>query len=410
MESTNPFTKDLLFNHVHHTDIQLYKIIEDSNHVFKKWANLALCDRRKLNLVLAANLDKGKLKYAALISAEMGKPIKESIAEIEKCIWLCKHYSTEESIDIQSINIITEASNVFVSYEPIGVLFAIMPWNFPFWQVFRFAIPAITVGNTVILKHAPNVNGCGIAIEQLFKDSGYPSHVFSTIIIPAKRSEVVISHPYVKGITLTGSELAGKSVAALCGKYLKKCILELGGSDPFIVFEDADLELCCTAGLRSRMLNAGQVCIAAKRFIVHRSLYQHFIEFQLKKITDLVCGDPMDEKTEIGPMARPDLVDQLDNQIKQSIDLGAKLLCGGKRSKLHPQIYEPSLLIDIQPNMPVFKDETFGPVMAIMPFDTEEEALELANNSRFGLGASIWTKDLAKAKRLLSKLEAGAVF
>ncbi|PKP52949.1 MAG: succinate-semialdehyde dehydrogenase [Bacteroidetes bacterium HGW-Bacteroidetes-1] len=410
MESINPFTLETLNTYPEHNQGKVQEILDASNRAYNIWKKIDIEKRRRLNQALAENLKLNKTSFALLITNEMGKPIRESIAEIEKCIWLCEHYAQETTLDFSSKKIHTEAKSVFVSYEPLGVLFAIMPWNFPFWQVLRFAIPALTAGNTVILKHAPNVTGCALAIEKLFLSSGFTKDAFSVIIIPAERSVEIISSPTLKGVTLTGSEKAGKAVASLCGMYLKKCVLELGGSDAFIVFNDAELNNCCKAGLKSRMLNSGQVCIAAKRFIVHNSIYQDFILFQKTAIEKLVLGNPLEENTDIGPMARPDLLNQIEKQVLDSKKMGAQIICGGERSKIYPNVFNPTLLCNITPDMPVFLEETFGPVMAVITFDSEEEAIEIANNTRFGLGASIWTKDNSLVERILPRIEAGSVF
>jgi succinate-semialdehyde dehydrogenase / glutarate-semialdehyde dehydrogenase len=410
MKSINPFSQEIIGNYEVHDKFQVNEIIEKVNQAFQKWRKLQLIERRQFNLKLAGKLEEKKEFYAQLITNEMGKPIKESIAEVEKCIWLCKHYASSESFDIQPKRIKTEARKAFISYEPSGTIFAIMPWNFPFWQVFRFAIPTITAGNTVILKHAPNVTGCALAIEDAFLSSGFSENVFRSVVIPAERSEEIIRHSYIKGVTLTGSENAGRSVAALCGKHLKKSVLELGGSDPFIIFEDAELQLCCSAGMRSRMLNSGQVCIAAKRFIVQDTIMDKFLLEQKQALEALVLGNPLLTQTDLGPMARPDLVDQIENQVNESVKLGAKIICGGKRSSLHAQIFEPTLLTDVSKGMPVYDDETFGPVMVAIPFSTKEKALEIANDTRFGLGASIWTQNIELAHDMMPRIEAGAVF
>jgi succinate-semialdehyde dehydrogenase / glutarate-semialdehyde dehydrogenase len=410
MVSINPFNQEIIGNYELDDRFRIMSIIENSNEAFKEWKKTDLNIRRWFNLELARILETKKEIYAKLITNEMGKPIKESTAEIEKCIWLCKHYASNESFDLTPKVIKTEAKEVYLSYEPIGTVFAIMPWNFPFWQVLRFAIPSLTAGNTVILKHAPNVTGCSIALEDAFVSSGFPKNIFRSVVIPAERSEEIIGHPYIKGVTLTGSEKAGKAVGTLCGKYLKKCVLELGGSDPFIIFEDAELSLSCSVGLRSRMLNSGQVCIAAKRFIVQDSIVEKFILEQKESLNALVLGNPLMTATDLGPMARPDLVDQIEIQVNQSVEMGAKVIYGGKRSDTHPQIFEPTLLSDVRKGMPVYDDETFGPVMVVIPFKTKDEAVTIANDTRFGLGASIWTQNIELARELIPRIEAGAVF
>jgi succinate-semialdehyde dehydrogenase/glutarate-semialdehyde dehydrogenase len=410
MNSINPFTGKQIAGYNEFSLQEIKETIEVLHFGFLNWRKKKLNDRCLINSRLAVLLTENKEQLATLITSEMGKPIAESMAEIEKCAWLCRHYSDPVTLGIEPITIKTDASQSTVRFEPLGVIFAIMPWNFPFWQVFRFAVPSISAGNTVILKHAQNVTGCALAIENLFKQAVPDSHVFKTVVLQASRTEEIISHPYIKGVTITGSEHAGKTVAGLAGKHLKKVVLELGGSDPLIVFGDADLKKCCVAALKSRMLNAGQVCIAAKRFIVHSSIYNQFIEEMTLAISKLKLGDPMDSETNIGPLARPEFVDEIEEKVNKSVEMGARIITGGYRDKDHRGIYMPTLMTDIQDNMPVFCEETFGPVGVVIPFNTDEEAIQIANNTRFGLGASIWTEDIEKAKRVSSELESGCVF
>lgn len=410
MKSINPFTTKQIATYNEFSIQEIKETIEVLHFGFLEWREKKLNDRCLINSRLAVLLTENKEQLATLITSEMGKPIAESMAEIEKCAWLCRHYSDPVALGIEPITIKTDASQSTVRFEPLGVIFAIMPWNFPFWQVFRFAVPGISAGNTVILKHAQNVTGCAMAIEQLFEQAMPGYQVFKSVILPASRTEEIISHPYVKGVTITGSERAGKEVAGMAGKHLKKVVLELGGIDPLIVFGDADLKKCCVAALKSRMLNAGQVCIAAKRFIVHSSVYNQFIEEMILEISKLKTGDPMEPETNIGPLARPEFVDEIETKVNKSVEMGAKIVIGGKRSEVHPGIYLPTILTEIQENMPVFCEETFGPVGVVIPFSTDEEAIKIANNTRFGLGASIWTTDIEKAKRVSVKIESGCVF
>lgn len=410
MQSINPYTKLPLGTYENHTPLQVVQIIEAANRAFIQWSALNDATRRNYILEIAEKLEARKELFASLITSEMGKPITESRAEIEKCIWLCKFYSQNQVLDLLQINIETEATKTYITYEPVGVLFAIMPWNFPFWQVLRFAIPMLAAGNTIVLKHAPNVTGCAKALELLFSNLHIEGQIFKAVIIPAERSEEIIGHPFVKGVTLTGSENAGKAVASVCAKYLKKNVLELGGSDPFIIFPDANLETSFRTATLSRMLNAGQVCIAAKRMIVHHSIYDLFIDYQVKALNSLILGDPLNEKTQIGPMARPDLVLQIEQQVNDAVQKGATIVCGGKRSPLHNQMYEPTLICNVKAGMQVFDDETFGPVMTVIPFETPDEALAIANGTRFGLGASIWTSNYSFAENFATKIEAGSIF
>lgn len=408
--SRNPFTNILLSEYEQYSPEEVQNIIEKAHRQFTVWAHFKHEERCKKVGQLADALEANKKTLTLLITNEMGKPLREAEAEINKCILLCKHYSQPESSFLPTETIETEATELLLTYEPLGVIFAIMPWNFPFWQMLRFAVPTICSGNTVILKHAPNVSGCALAIENLFKEADFSANIFNTVLIEAERSEELISHPFVRGVTLTGSENAGRKVAALAGKHLKKVVLELGGSDPFIIFDDADFLSACTTGLSSRMSNAGQVCIAAKRFIVHEAVFEAFIDFQRDALLALNTGDPSEPSTDIGPLARPDLVDKIEKQVQESIAKGARLICGGARNATFPQIYMPTLLSDVPKDAPAYFEETFGPVMIAIPFSEEQEAIDLANETHFGLGASIWTKDINRAKRVAKQMQVGAVF
>jgi succinate-semialdehyde dehydrogenase/glutarate-semialdehyde dehydrogenase len=410
LQTFNPFTGKLIKNYQEHTDHEVSSIIDFQNIAYQNWKQTSLDKRSQLIAQLGKTLMEELESLAQLITTEMGKPITESRAEIAKCSWLCEYYAENGPQMLDNINVKTEARHSYISFEPLGIIFAIMPWNFPFWQALRFAVPTILAGNVVLLKHAPNVSGTSLKIEEVFRKAGFPEHIFRSVLIQADRSEMIIKHQSVRGLTITGSGKAGSAVASLAGKYLKKCVLELGGSDPLIVFEDAGLASCCQAATDSRMINSGQVCIAAKRFIVHESLFQVFVDEQQKALEALILGDPKLPETQIGPMARPDLAEQLQKQIDDSVSMGAKLLCGGTPWKENPAIFLPTLMIDIKPNMPVYKEETFGPVAVVIPFKTEGEAIRLANDTNYGLGASIWTNDTSKAMRIVKAIDAGAVF
>ncbi len=410
MKSINPYTGQIISEFKPHSAAQTGSIIAAMDKAFRQWSKQSPEARCELIAAMGHTLEAQKEELAQLITNEMGKPLRESIAEIEKCALLCNHHSQPESAVLQPTTVKTEAQETYITYEPLGTIFAIMPWNFPFWQVMRFAIPNLMAGNTALLKHSTNVNGCALAIEKLFLEAGFPENVFRAILIPHEEVEAVIANKHIKGITLTGSERAGKAVASLAGKYLKKSVLELGGSDPFIVFADADIGNTCLAGLRSRMINSGQVCISAKRFLVEAAVMDEFISETLALMENLELGDPMDLKTDIGPMARPDLVDQIEKQLNDSLQMGAKLLFGGKRYRDHSMIFEPTLITHVTDEMPVIKEETFGPLSVVIPFHTVDEAIRIANDSRFGLAASVWTNDLEKAKYVASKLEVGGVF
>lgn len=404
----NPFNRKKIADYTTLTAEEIDALILKTNQSFNYWKKISFKNRSNLMIRLAALLIENKEKLAVLISSEMGKIISESRAEIEKCAWLCEYYAQNAEKMLKAEYFETEASSSYVRFEPVGVIYAIMPWNFPFWQVLRAAVPTIMAGNTVLLKHAPNVIGCAIAIEKLFIDAGFPKNVFSNLIIPIELSEKVISHPLVQGVTITGSQKAGSTVASQAGKYLKKCVLELGGSDPFIVLADSDFNKACRVGTHSRMMNAGQVCIAAKRFIVEESIFNDFINQQRDLLRNLKLGNPLDADIDIGPMARPDLLEQIEKQVEDSLQMGAKLYTGGKR--IDNKFYAPTLLINVQKGMPVYDEETFGPVSVVIPAKDADDAVRIANDTYFGLGASIWTKNLQLAEEMAVKINSGAVF
>lgn len=410
MQSINPYTGKVIASYNAHTNEEVDKTLYKMSLRFQQWKQVDFEHKATLIDNLGRLLLKQKDLLASIITLEMGKPIQESLSEIEKCARLCRHHSSWEALGLSPESISTEATYSGVQYDPIGIIFAIMPWNFPFWQVFRFAVPTIMAGNLALLKHAPNVSGCALKIEELFIEAGFPEYVFKSIIVDVSQTENVIAHKQVKGVTITGSARAGRAVAAKAGHHLKKVVLELGGSDPLIVFADADLADCCVCAINSRMLNAGQVCIAAKRFLVQESVFDLFVS-QLKiGYESLLLGDPALESVQIGPMARPDLCDEIERQVDESVAMGAKVITGGKRWDENDAFYLPTLLVNIHRNMPVFREETFGPVAIAMPFKTKEEALALANDTDFGLGASVWTKNTDTQKWMADRLEAGSVF
>jgi len=340
----------------------------------------------------------------------MGKPIKQSIAEVEKCSLVCSYYANNAEEFLSNEIIKTDASESFVRFDPLGIVLAVMPWNFPFWQVFRFAAPALMAGNTGLLKHASNVPMCALAIEEIFCDAGLPKGCFTTLLIGSSKVDEIINHPKVKAATLTGSEQAGIKVAESCGRNLKKSVMELGGSDPFIIFDDAEIDKAVSVGISSRMLNNGQSCIAAKRFIVTKNIFEEFKNKFVEKINAIKIGDPSLAETELGPLARKDLLDELDEQVQKSVAAGAEILCGGKKINSEGYFYTPTVLSNVTPKMPAWYEEFFGPVAILIKAENEEEAIRIANDSPFGLGASLWTSDKNKAKKLSAEIEAGSVF
>ena len=384
--------------------------MEKGRRAFFSWRNTSIAERRRLITSLAACLRKGQGSYGELITREMGKPVVQAETEVEKCARGCDYYAEHAEEALQDQNIPSDARKSYVRYDPLGVIFGIMPWNFPFWQVFRFAIPALMAGNVVILKHAPNVPGCALGVAQIFREAGFPKGVFQSLFLSNKNAARLIESGFVQGVSLTGSDRAGSEVAAVAGKSLVKTVLELGGSDPFIVFEDADIAKAASVGIRSRMLNAGQSCIAAKRFLVARKILPEFQRMLVKGVGELRIGDPMDRTTDIGPLAREDLLKNLVRQVNRSVADGARLVFGGGRPARRGFYYNPAVLTGVRPGIAAFEQEVFGPVVSLISFRKEDEAIALANQTAFGLGASLWTANLARAEALARKIEAGSVF
>ncbi len=406
-KSVNPYNGKEIATYKEHTKEQVDKILEKSRFVFESWKDVSIEERCKL-LVNAAGVLRNNIdKYARTMTLEMGKPITEAKAEINKCALVCEYYAENAEEFLADELIETDASESFVSHDPIGTVLAIMPWNFPFWQVFRFAAPTLAAGNTALLKHASNVFGCATHIEELFLEAGFPDGVFQNLIIHHDKTERILSDDIVKAVALTGSERAGKSVGQLAGKYLKKSVLELGGSNAFIVLEDADIDQAVKTGIKARMMNSGQSCIAAKRFILVGDAYDKFLPGFIDGIKAIKKGEPTDESTEIGPLARKDLADELQKQLQKSVEQGAKIETGGKQDGA---FHEPTVLTGVKPGMPAFDEETFGPVAAIIRAKDADEAFELAANSKYGLGLSLFTTDIETARRYIDKVPDGAFF
>jgi succinate-semialdehyde dehydrogenase/glutarate-semialdehyde dehydrogenase len=337
----------------------------------------------------------------------MGKPIRESRAEVEKCAWVCEFYARNAGSFLKSETIETDADKSYVHYAPLGTVLGIMPWNFPYWQVFRFAVPTLMAGNTVVLKHASNVQICAMLIEDVFVKAGFPSSVFTNLVMSSARVETVIKNPVVKAVSLTGSETAGQKVAASAGSEIKKSLLELGGSNAFVVLDDADIQKAVNTGIKARFQNAGQSCIAAKRFIVHRSVSEKFTGLLLTGIKKLKSGDPFREDTDLGPLANIQQAEKIENQVTRSMAMGATLVSGGNRDKA---FYQPTVLTNVTPGMPLFDEEVFGPIVPITIAESTEHAIELANHTSFGLGVSLFTNDLKKASDLICEFHDGSVF
>lgn len=376
---------------------------------YKEWRNMPVEKRSDFAKKIGERFRQNKEEYAQLITLEMGKPITQSRAEIEKCAWLCDYFSETAADFLKDKIIKTDYQKSYVRYEPSGAVFGIMPWNFPFWQAIRYAIPAFCAGNVILLKPASNVPQCGLALEKIFTDVIGKKGIFQTLFIETEQTEAVIAHLIVRGVALTGSDRAGAKVAALAGKHLKRCVMELGGSDPFIVLEDADVEEAAKLGVKSRMNNAGQTCIAAKRFIVHESIAATFKSALDKNIDQLKIGDPTQKDINMGTMARPDLRDELEKQVKDSVTKGAKVVHEGGKIEDKGSFFEPMILTDIKPGMPAYEAELFGPVISLFTIQTDEEAIALANDSVYGLGAAVWSADIERAQNVAKQLEVGFV-
>jgi succinate-semialdehyde dehydrogenase/glutarate-semialdehyde dehydrogenase len=382
-----------------------------SQQTFEQYRQTSMTQRAIWLNKAADILERDKVRFGKIMTTEMGKPLKSAIAETEKCALVCRYYAEHAADFLADVPASTDASKSFVRYQPLGVILAVMPWNFPFWQVFRFAAPALMAGNVGLLKHASNVPQCALAIEDIIKEAGFPQGAFQTLLIGADQVAAIINDERVKAATLTGSELAGASLAATAGKQIKKTVLELGGSDPFIVLESADLEAAVSTAVAARMLNNGQSCIAAKRFIVAEAVADEFEQRFVEKFQTLKIGDPMDENTDVGPLATPGILEDLDQQVQTCIEKGSKVLVGGHRlSDRVGNFYLPTILTDFPPGTPADQEEFFGPVALLFRVPDIDAAIELANSTSFGLGASAWTADEEQANRLIDELEAGAVF
>lgn len=385
--------------------------LEQIHSAFLEWRATGFAERTTLMRNAACLLREEVENHARLMTEEMGKPICNARAEIEKCAWVCDYYADNAEVFLQDEAFKTEASESYATFQPLGVILAIMPWNFPFWQVFRCAAPSLMAGNTIALKHASNVPGCALAIESIFERAGFPPSAFRTLLVGSKEVSAIIENPLVKAVTLTGSTEAGSVVSAKAGTLLKKTVLELGGSDAYIILEDADLESAIAACIASKLTNSGQSCIAAKRFIVVEPLKKQFVELFVNQMRATKMGDPMLEDTIVGPLARYDLRDNLHKQVQKSIDKGAKCLLGGEIPEGKGAFYPPTVLTNIKKGMPAYDEELFGPVAAIISAKDDEEAIKLANDSQFGLGAAVFTRDIEKGRQIAAnEIEVGCCF
>jgi succinate-semialdehyde dehydrogenase/glutarate-semialdehyde dehydrogenase len=407
LKSINPYTGRLIREYHEITDSEAVKILEQSSRVFGEWKNISFRDRRSLMEKAAGLLRRNSGEYAVSITSEMGKPIKESLAEVEKCAWVCEYFAETAERFLKTDIIDTDADTSYVNYEPLGTVLGIMPWNFPFWQAFRFAVPTLMAGNIVLLKLASNVQGCASHIETIFSEAGFPEGVFRNLVLGSAKIEKIIRNDIVKAVSLTGSEQAGKKVAAAAGDSLKKCVLELGGSNAFIVFADADIGKAVETAVKARFQNAGQSCIAAKRFIIDRKISEEFISLLVEAVRKIKAGDPADENTEIGPLCNVQQAENVEDQVRRSVAMGARVIVGGPGKDA---FYRPSVVGDVRPGMPLFDEEVFGPVAPLTIADNTEHAIELAGETRFGLGVSLFTSDIKKGEELAGKFHDGAVF
>lgn len=408
--SLNPATRQTIQTHTSWDSPRLEQALEKTSCAQQAWAQIPYASRAKILRDIAIHLRAHHERYATLITQEMGKPLREARAEIEKCAIGCD-YSAEHTADfLRTEPMDSDASKSYVAHYPLGVVLAIMPWNFPFWQVFRAATPALMAGNAVVLKHAPNVPQCALAIEALMRECGLPENVFTTLMIEVEQAADAIASPYVHAVTFTGSEAAGRKVAACAGQHLKKCVLELGGSDPFIVLHDADMELAVNTAMTSRFSNCGQVCNSAKRLIVVPQIADEFLHRLKIGVESLKYGNPMDDAVQIGPMARLDLRDTLHRQVSDSIANGAVAVTGCKPAEGEGFFYQPSILDRVTPQTCAYHEELFGPVAIVIRATSETDALRIANDTRFGLGSSIWCRDTARAEQLATHIQAGCTF
>jgi succinate-semialdehyde dehydrogenase/glutarate-semialdehyde dehydrogenase len=406
----NPTTGETLKTFAELTTEQIETKLQLAASTFHIYKHTSFADRAAWMLRAAEILETDKHELGKMMTIEMGKPLKAAISEAEKCALVCRYYAENAEQHLADNRVKTNAHRSFVRFQPLGPVLAVMPWNFPFWQVFRFAAPALMAGNVGLLKHASNVPQCALAIEDIFKRAGFPEGAFQTLLIGSDKVEMILNDARVVAATLTGSEPAGSSVASIAGKQIKKTVLELGGSDPFIVMPSANLKEAVTTAVKARTINNGQSCIAAKRFIVAGTIYDQFEQGFVDEMRALRVGDPLEESTDIGPLATPQIVNDLDEQVKKAVASGARVLTGGKRIDRPGNFYEPTVLVDVDPSTPVSCEEIFGPVAMLFRVENVDEAIRLANATTFGLGSAAWTNDSREQERFINELEAGCVF
>ncbi|NLV11774.1 NAD-dependent succinate-semialdehyde dehydrogenase [Haloarcula argentinensis] len=411
MEAVNPATGERLDVYDPDDDEAVERKLDRATSTFEDWRDVPLREREQLLVNAGEVLRENKQRYAELMTREMGKPITQAVAEVEKCAWACDHYAEYAHKYLsEEHHPSPPGTEVKTVHDPLGPVLAVMPWNYPFWQVIRFAAPYLTAGNVGLLKHASNVPGCALALEEVFAEAGYPDGAFQTLMVGSSDVDDILADDRVRAATLTGSGPAGRAVAETAGKHLKKTVLELGGSDPFIVLDDADLDAALETGVQARTLNGGQSCIAAKRFIVHTDVYEEYVDGLVAAFEDLTVGDPMSDETDVGPQADPDLMAELHDQVQASVDAGATVLTGGEPLDRSGAFYPPTVLTDVPSGCPADTEETFGPVATVYEVADVEEAIEVANDTRFGLGASLWTADRERGQRLARDISAGCVY
>lgn len=410
LTSKNPATEEIIKNFQELSTASIEKKIVLAYKAFQSWKKTSFFERKKYLSALSSLLQKRKKELAMTVTTEMGKPIRAAVGEIEKCALTCQYFAQHAELFLKDELIQSDTSKSYVRFDPLGVILAIMPWNFPFWQVIRAAAPSIMAGNVVLLKHASNVSQCSLLLQEIYEKAGFSKGVFQSLLTESDKVNNIIAHPYVQAVTLTGSLRAGSQVAQHAGFHIKKTVLELGGSDPFIILNDVDLQKAVEAAVSARLQNTGQSCIAAKRFIVVKKQYEEFVERLKHKFADVVIGDPTSPQTQLGPLATEQILNEVERQVQKSIRMGARLIIGGKRKKGKGYYYMPTILTNLTKAMPVYKEEVFGPVASVIMASDVNDAIAIANDTSFGLAASLWTKNITLAKKIAPHIEAGAVF
>ncbi|MBI4599367.1 NAD-dependent succinate-semialdehyde dehydrogenase [Candidatus Uhrbacteria bacterium] len=409
IQTLNPTTEKIEKTFSEDSEEIIREKIDRAQAAFQSWKDVSVPERARMLRAVADRLEEGKRDYAVLMAREMGRPVTAGVSEIVKCAWVCRYYAENAETMLAREDIVCDSEKSYVRFDPIGIILAVMPWNFPFWQVFRSAAPALMAGNVYLLKHASNVPQCAQAIEDVFRAARFPAGIVGNMFLSSSRVETVVADPRVRAVTLTGSEGAGSAVAAAAGKNLKKSVLELGGSDPFLVFPDCDIESVAGTAAADRLRNAGQTCVAAKRFIIHERIADEFITQFKKHVEEYIVGDPMDERTQMGPLASETILEDIGYQVAESVRKGATILTGGSRLAREGFFFAPTILTNVGPGMPAYDEELFGPVASVIVAHGDEDMIRRANDTPYGLGASIWTRDKEKAERIAGLLDAGFV-